>query len=45
MRAPDFTVPVYGGDAFTLSEHRGPGCHCEFLGHLVYPLLRGASLL
>ncbi|MBS5668153.1 MAG: redoxin domain-containing protein [Firmicutes bacterium] len=23
MRAPDFTVPVYGGDAFTLSEHRG----------------------
>ena len=23
----------------------GPGCHCEFLGHLVYPLLRGASLL
>lgn len=22
MRAPDFTVPVYGGDTFTLSEHR-----------------------
>ena len=23
MRAPDFTVPVYGGEPFTLSEHRG----------------------
>lgn len=23
MRAPDFSVPVYGGDSFTLSEHRG----------------------
>ncbi len=23
MRAPDFTVPVYGGGEFTLSEHRG----------------------
>ncbi len=23
MAAPDFTVPVYGGGSFTLSEHRG----------------------
>ena len=23
MRAPDFSVPVYGGDTFTLQEHRG----------------------
>jgi len=23
MLAPDFTVPVYGGEPFTLSEHRG----------------------
>jgi len=23
MRAPDFTVPLYGGGDFTLSEHRG----------------------